>query len=269
MKQSLFFTILLTGGLAMNAHAQDAAEMAKKLQDPLANIKMLMFDNGVDFKTGNEDTSYSFSVQPVYAIPQESYNLVLRGVFPIVGLAPEAQKPIVSEPLPEGSSDTWGLGDSQIQTFFSPKSDGDWKWGLGPLLSLKTRTDSDLAGAGWGGGLAAVLVGSLSENVSLSLVGGHTEGQDDFSTSFIQPMIYYNVASVEGMAISYNNTSSYNHNTAADNAWTIPLGLTVSKTFVLQSGLGLDMGIGYYDNVEKPEGAADWQLKWSVAIVFP
>ena len=255
--------------LVASVQAQDAAEMAKKLQDPLANIKMLMFDNGVDFQTGNDDTSYMFSVQPVYAIPQESYNLVLRGVFPIMGLAPEAQKPIVGEPLPDGSSDTWGLGDSQIQMFFSPKGSGDWKWGLGPLFSLKTRTDSDLAGAGWGGGLAAVLVGSLSESVSLSLVGGHTEGEEDFSTSFLQPMIYYNVASVEGMAISYNNTISYNHNTASDNAWTVPLGLTVSKTFVLKSGLGLDAGMGYYENVERPEGAADWQLKWSVAFVFP
>jgi hypothetical protein len=37
----------------------------------------------------------------------------------------------------------------------------------------------------------------------------------------------------------------------------------------MQGGLGLDMGIGYYENVEKPEGAADWTLKWSVAFVFP
>jgi len=77
------------------SQAQNAAEMARKLQNLLANIKMLMFDNGVDFKTGNDDTSYNFSVQPVYAIPRETYNFIMRGVIPIVGLAPEAQNPIV------------------------------------------------------------------------------------------------------------------------------------------------------------------------------
>ena len=262
-------TLVIIGMLAINVSAQDAAEMARKLQDPLANIKMLMFDNNVDLKTGDGDVSYGFSIQPVYAMPAESFNFILRGVFPIVGLAPEAQKPIVGEPLPAGSSDTWGLSDSQIQMFFAPKSDGTWKWGVGPLVSLKTRTDSDLAGAGWGGGAAAVLVGSFSESLSFSMVAGHTEGEDSFSTSFIQPMLFYNVPGVDGMALSYNNTCSYNYNTTSDNAWMVPLGLTVSKTFVMQGGLGVDVGLGYYNNIEKPEGAADWTIKWSVVFVFP
>ena len=247
----------------------DAAEIARKLQDPLANIKMLLFDNGVDFKTGNDDISYTFSVQPVYAIPMESYNIVLRGVIPVVGLSPGAQDPIIGEPLPPGRNDTWGISDSQLQVFFSPKSDSAWKWGLGPVLSLKTHTDSKLEGAGWGAGAAAVLVGSFSENVSFSMVAGHTEGENSFSSSFIQPMLFYNVPGIEGMAVSYNNTSTYNHNAKSKNAWTVPLGMTVSKTFVLESGIGLDLGIGYYNNVKRPEGAADWTLKWSVAIVFP
>ncbi len=55
----------------------------------------------------------------------------------------------------------------------------------------------------------------------------------------------------------------------SERAWTIPLGITVNRTFVMESGMGIDLGIGYYDNVKKPEGAADWVLKWSVTIVFP
>jgi len=268
-KLNISLLTILTMGTFAIAGSTDAAEIARKLQDPLANVKMLLFDNGVDFKTGNDDISYTFSVQPVYAIPMESYNIVLRGVIPVVGLSPGAQDPIIGEPLPPGRNDTWGISDSQLQVFFSPKSDSAWKWGLGPVISLKTHTDSKLEGAGWGAGAAAVLVGSLSENLSFSMVAGHTEGENSFSTSFIQPMFFYNVPGVEGMAISYNNTSTYNHNTRSKNAWTVPLGLGVSKTFVLESGIGLDLGIGYYNNVKRPEGAADWTLKWSVAIVFP
>ena len=269
MKVSLALIVAMTSSIFAD-EGSSAAEMAKKLQDPLANIKMVLFDNGVDFKTGNDDISYSFSVQPVYAIPMEEYNVILRGVVPVVGLSPGAQKPIVGEPLPTtGTSDTWGLSDSQLQVFISPKSDSAWKWGLGPIISLKTRTDDKLAGSGWGGGAAVVLTGSFSESISFSMVAGHTEGQNDFSLSFMQPMLFYNVPGIEGMAVSYNNTISYNHNTDADNAWTVPLGMTASKTFVLDGGLGLDLGIGYYKNVKRPEGAADWTLKWSVALVFP
>jgi hypothetical protein len=31
--------------------------MSRKLQDPLANIKALMTDNGVEYKTGQDETS--------------------------------------------------------------------------------------------------------------------------------------------------------------------------------------------------------------------
>ena len=46
-----------------------AAEMARKLQDPLANIKAIMTDNAIGFNTGaDEGTSYGFQLQPIYAI---------------------------------------------------------------------------------------------------------------------------------------------------------------------------------------------------------
>ena len=73
------------------AYADDAAEMARKMQDPLANIKALVTDNDVSFNTGEDEdkTSYGFQLQPVYAIPFEDlgFNLVNRAVIPILGMA--------------------------------------------------------------------------------------------------------------------------------------------------------------------------------------
>ena len=45
-----------------------AAEMARKLQDPLANVSAFMTDNDIQFKSGKDGdtTSYSFQLQPVY-----------------------------------------------------------------------------------------------------------------------------------------------------------------------------------------------------------
>ena len=113
-----------------------AAEMARKLQDPLANIKALMTDNDVNFNTGNNETSYGFQLQPVYAVPFEDlgFNLVNRAVIPILGVAPEAQKPVLGEPLPSGDSHTWGLSDSLLQFFFSPRTDSPWNWGINWLF---------------------------------------------------------------------------------------------------------------------------------------
>jgi len=161
---SLFFLIVLAAtpsvSLAEEKNGGDAdegaAEMARKLQDPLANIKALMTDNDVNFNTGEDEdeTSYGFQLQPVYAIPFEDlgFNLVNRAVIPILGMAEGGQKSILGEPTPSDDGRTWGLSDSLLQFFFSPRTDDPWKWGIGPMVSLKTRTDSDLAGPGWGGG---------------------------------------------------------------------------------------------------------------------
>lgn len=253
------------------ATAQDAEAMARKLQDPLANIQALFTDNGVEFNSGNGDTSYSFQLQPVYAVPfeKQGFNLVNRAVVPILGMVPGSQKPVLGEPLPDEGSDTWGLGDSSLQFFFSPRSDAAWKWGLGPMFTLKTRTDSRLAGPGWGAGAAAVLVGNLSPEISTAFIGGHVWGEENgFSTSIFQPMFFYNLPGA--MTLNYNNVIAYDWSAAdSSNAWTVPLGLGVSKTISTKGGLGIDFLLGYYYNVERPEGAADSVLKWAVSFIFP
>ena len=54
------------------ASAQDAdalAEMARKAQDPLGNVRAIMTDNTIAFDGGpDDDTSYAFQIQPEYAI---------------------------------------------------------------------------------------------------------------------------------------------------------------------------------------------------------
>ena len=249
-----------------------AAEMARKLQDPLANIKALMTDNDINFNTGSkeDEVSYGFQLQPVYAIPFEDhgFNLVNRAVIPILGIAPGGQKPILGEPTPPAGSRTWGLSDSLLQFFFSPRTDDPWKWGVGPMVSLKTRTDSDLAGPGWGGGPVAVLVGDIGEHISTAFIGGHLWGEENsFSTSMLQPMIFYNLP--DAWNIHYNNMITYDWNASSSNAWTVPLGLAVGKMFALQSGHGIEVFAGPYYNVERPDGAANWTIKWGINWLLP
>ena len=76
---------LILLSVAVNAQDTDAlAEMARKAQDPLGNVQALMTDNTIAFDGGPEDdTSYGFQLQPVYAIPTKSnWNMIARGIVP-------------------------------------------------------------------------------------------------------------------------------------------------------------------------------------------
>ncbi len=71
-----------------NAFAQDSAEeLAKKAQDPLADITALMTDNTIGFNQGlADDTGYNFQLQPVKSFDTPyGFRLIARGIVPIVG----------------------------------------------------------------------------------------------------------------------------------------------------------------------------------------
>ena len=255
--------------------ASNTAAMARKLQDPLANMSALMTDNDILFKTGkgDDEVSYSYQLQPVHAwsFDEQGLNFIARGIVPILGVAPTAVVPPQVDTPVIANSRVWGLGDIVSQFFFSPKTEGAWKWGLGPMISWKTRTDNQLGGAGWGAGPVAVIVGGITRDISSSFFVGHLWGDEGgFSTTTFQPMISYNIPSLPGVAINYNATISYNWDAkSSGNSLTLPLGVGVSKTIALGGGYGLDMGLGFYANVIRPDGSANGKINWTLSVLFP
>ena len=277
-----FVLLLLLAAIATPINAQEEAEteieaapedaaaaMARTLQDPLANISAIMTDNDIHIGTGTGVATPVFQIQPVYSLPFENFSLVPRAVIPIIGLAPGAKIPPVGQPAPEGDSTTWGLGDSVFQMFVAPKSSGSWKWGVGPQFSLKTHTTSDLKGAGWGAGPVGVIVGGFGPNVSFAGIVGHMWGQDGFSTTLVQPMVFYNFPGVPGLAIGYNGAITFNHSIKEGNTVQLPIGFVVSRTTDLGRGYGLDMSMGPYVYPVKPEGGPEWSLKFGLTLLMP
>jgi hypothetical protein len=258
--------------MAVSTQADDAAlaEMARKAQDPLGDVKAIMTDNTIAFDGGEDgdDTSYGFQIQPVYAIENDtSFNMIARAVIPIVGVDPGVVlPPLGPEPRPD-EDDQWGLSDSIVQYFFSPKSDGSVKWGVGPQVSLKTRTSDQQAGPGWGAGLAGVIFAGVG-NWSLGAIAMQHWGEEDFSRATLQGIVTYNFESMPGAYIGYNNAATYNWEADSGNKLTLPLGLTVGRTILLGNGDGLDFSIGAYDLVERPENAPEWQLKLGLSYFF-
>jgi len=254
--------------VAQELSPEEAA--ARKASDPLGNVKALMTDNTIAFGAGEsgDDTSFGFQIQPVYAIPNDtSWNMIARAIVPIAGLEPGVvAPPIGSEPRPDRGS-TWGVGDMIAQYFFSPKSDGAWKWGIGPQLTLKTRTSDRLAGPGWGGGVGGVVF-SGSGQWSYGALAMQIWGEDGFSITTFQPIVVYLLKSVPGAYVGYNNSMTYDWNASSYDAFTLPLGLTFGKAIVKQSGDFWDLSIGAYALAVRPDNAPSWQLKLGVSYFF-
>src|SRR5262249_56854003 len=114
---TVLLTALLTAS-ALNAAEPDSAsqesteELAKKTQNPVADLISVPFQNNFNFNTGpREKTAYVLNVQPV--IPMhltEDWNLITRIITPIINL------PAVAPGLENAS----GLGDINPTSFLSP-----------------------------------------------------------------------------------------------------------------------------------------------------
>lgn len=194
--------------------------------------------------------------------------MILRAVIPVIGVEPGVVlPPLGPDPVPPTGSQ-WGISDSIVQYIFSPKSDGGIKWGVGPQISLKTRSSDRQAGAGQGAGVAAVIFGGVG-NWALGGVGMQHWGEDDYNVATLQLIAMYNFESRPGVYIGYNNSLTYNWEASADNRLTLPLGVTYGKTMALSGGAGLDLSIGAYKLVVQPDDASDFQLKFGISYFFP
>lgn len=249
--------------------AEDEAEALRRAQDPLADVKALMTDNTVAFGTADDQTSYGFQFQPVYSIPTEKgFNFIARSVIPVVGVQEGAGLPRLGTEPVGGSGITWGVSDIYLQGFFVPKTESNLKFGIGPQISLRTRTDTAVGGPGWGGGLAAVVFG-FSGPLAYGGILGHHWGQDSFNLTTAQPIVFYNAELFGGSYIGYNNSITYDWSASGSDAWQVPVGLTVGKTFILDSGYMIDVNLGGYAVTTAPKGGADTQLKFGISLFFP
>jgi hypothetical protein len=266
----LLFITTLSGSLAIAQDDAAAIAMAKKAQNPLGDVRAIMTDNTIAFDGGPEDsTSYGFQFQPVYAIKNESrFNMIFRAILPIVGVEPGVViPPLGPEPKPPAGS-SWGISDTIVQYIFSPKGDSGTKWGIGPQVSLRTRSSARQAGPGWGVGAVGVVFGGAG-NWALGAIGMQHWGEENYNVGTLQIIAMYNFESKPGMYLGYNNAMTFNWEATSSNKLTVPLGATFGKTMPVGDGAGLDLSIGAYKLVARPDGAPRWQLKFGISYFFP
>lgn len=271
LKSAVFALTLIMGcaaGVAAAEEACDATCLAKKAQDPLADVKAIMTDNAIAFGTADNETSYSFQIQPVYSI-QTSYgfNVIPRAVIPIVGVPAAAGIPKLGTTPATASGTTWGLSDTIAQVFVTPHTDASIKFGFGPQVSLRTRTNERASGPGWGAGMAGIVFGNAGP-LAYGAIAHHHWGQNNFSLTSVQPMLMYNFESVPGLYAGYNNTVTYDWSASSGDQWQVPLGAMVGRTFPIGDGRALDLSLGAYGMAAKPTGGADAEVRFTVNMFF-
>ncbi len=256
---------LTTPLLAQDASGDDkaaAAELAKKLQNPVASLISVPIQNNWDFGIGPANAMrYTANVQPVIPLSiSEDWNFITRTIVPIV----YAESPVV------GGSSKFGLGDTVQSFFFSPKAptSGGWIWGAGPVALWPTSTD-DALGVGKVGAGPTALVLKQEKGWTYGMLANHLwsyAGQGstaDVNATFIQPFVSFTTKTFTTFGLNTESTHDW-----SNSQWTVPLNASVSQLLKIgKQPIQLSLGARYY--AEKPSGGPDWGLRFAVTFLFP
>ncbi len=86
------------------------------------------------------------------------------------------------------------------------------------------------------------------------------------SQLLLEPFINYNLA--DGWYLLTDMIITANWQADSGNRWTMPLGGGLGKMFAI-GNQKMNTKVEAYYNVEKPHGAPDWSLNWTLQFLFP
>ena len=236
------------------------AELAKKLQNPVANLISVPIQNNWDFGIGSANAMrYTANIQPVIPMSvSHDWNLIVRTILPV----------IYAESSVAGGRDAWGLGDVVQSFFLSPKEPvGGWILAGGPVFLWPTASDSSLGSGKWGAGPTVVALrqqngwtyGALANHI-WSYAGW---GNREVSATFLQPFVSYTTKTYTTFTLNTESTYDW-----ASHQWTVPANLIVSQMLKIgKQPVQFSLGGRYY--AEKPDGGPDWGLRFAVTLLFP
>ena len=237
-------------------------ELSKKINNPLASLISLPFQNytdvGIGKFNGYRNTLY---IQPVIPFRLSSkLNLITRIVLPLV-----TQHNIDSE-----GTHQRGLNDAVTSAFFSPnESRNGLTWGVGPVFLLPVASNDLLGAKKFGIGPSALLlkqtggwtIGILVNQI-WSVAGDND--RDDISQMYSQPYVSYSWKSGAGLLVSSELTQNWEANTSSVYMNFIISGITKfgTQTVVLAFGPKIEI-------VAPEENSTDFGVVAILLFVFP
>lgn len=250
-------------GPASAAPGDQAAELAKKLANPVASLISVPLQYNYDEQIGpREQGSKSvLNIQPVIPLSLgQDWNLIVRTIVPVID----------QNDVPVHGQGESGVGDITQSFFFSPKElVGGWVLAVGPVGLYPSASDEALGGEKWGAGPTALALkqtgpwtaGVLTNHIE-SFAGDHDRAE--ISATFLQPFLSYVTKAHTTIAINTESTYDWE-----GEQWSVPVNVTVAQ--LLKAGsqiMQLQVGARYW--LDSPHnGPEGWGLRAGVTFLFP
>ena len=255
--------LLMTFIVSFQLDAQDdAAELAKKLANPIASLISVPLQNNSDFGIGHlKGMRNTLNIQPVIPISlTPKLNLITRVILPVI-----TQYNITGE----GEKQS-GMGDAVLSGFVGPsEAKNGLTWGAGPVFLLPLGGDNFTADK-FGIGPTAVALQQTSSGWTYGALAnqiwtvGGEETNANLSQLFFQPFFVRNWKSGAGIGGNFEWTVNWTAETSI--LWFNPVlsGVTAIGKQKVQ------LVIGPRFNLDAPEGAeADWGIRSVIIFLFP
>jgi hypothetical protein len=238
----------------------EAAELAKKLANPIASLISVPFQNNTFYGIGSyKGTQNTMNFQPVVPIKlSEHLNLITRYIIPII-----TQYNLTGENTSQS-----GLSDATISAFLSPsKTKNGLTWGAGAAFLVPTATNQDLGTGKFGVGPTIVVL-KQGHGITLGALANQiwsVAGQADraaVSQMFIQPFFTYNWKSGAGIGAVGSITQNWETKIFASSV-AIPFsGITKFGKQIIQLAVGPQIPIS-------GPNRGDFGWRAQLTLIFP
>ena len=263
--------ILATSAVAQDTTAsgpQGASETAdaklqKDVQNPVANLTLVPFQNSTNFGSGPYDrTQNVLDIQPVIPVNISSdWKVIVRIV-----------QPLVWQPYPnQNTGGQYGLGDMAPDFFFSPRHPGKLMWGIGPAFAIPTATDPLLGQGKFSVGPSAVVLVQPGKWTFVNLVNNVWSVAGSGSRPSVNQMMdqYLITRNLKkGWYVTSSPIITANWKAPSGSVWTVPFGGGAGRVQKL-GPQPVNWKVEFYGNAVHPKGAPSWTMRLTLALLYP
>ena len=242
-----------------NPPAAGTSTLAQDLQNPVAHLISVPFENNLDFGDGTNQATYTGNVKPV--IPfwlGKDWHLITRTIVPFI-----------STPSSDGAHREFGIGDIAATVYLSPeRGDSGWFWGVGPGLILATAKDSTLGTGKWSAGPTAAVTHQRGP-WTVTLLTAHAWSfagdplRSRVSATLLEPSVSFTTR--RDTSLGVDTAAVYDW---TEGEWTVPLELSLEQ-LVKIGKQPMSVGVTARYGLRHPADGPSWGLVATVTLVFP
>lgn len=230
-------------------------DLANKIQNPVANLISLPFQNNTDF---GDDATNTLNIQPVLPFKlSKNWNLVTRTIIPIIN-------------APYGMHDRKnGIGNITTSAFITPMNPKGIIWAVGPTFmfpSVENNFGYEKLGLAPSVALIyqakGLTIGGIAQNFF-----GIAGSSNVANLNLLYSQIFVTKNLPNDWYINSAPIFTANWEADSDSTWTIPMGAGGGKLFKFGK-LPINSQIGFYKYLEHPNDA-DWELRFQITLLFP